>query len=109
MRTLIVTVCVSVLAGCVTAPIDSRCVGTWRQSQHGPYLRIYSDGRAVCWPTPPDGGTAWTTFKNGVIDYHYQAPLHNPVLSRRGRLLVMKTNVGEQLFDRNPNDLEPPK
>jgi hypothetical protein len=107
MKKLSAIFCILSFVGCAATQTKNDFVGTWQLEGQGHYLRIYPDGRAVCWPIPPDGETTWTTIKDGVIDYNYQSPLQNPILTRRGSQLVMKTNVGEQLFDRIPNDLEP--
>ncbi|HZJ15181.1 MAG TPA: hypothetical protein VFD27_09040 [Chthoniobacteraceae bacterium] len=73
------------------------------------YLRVYPDGRAAIWPSPPDGATSWTKLSGDSLEFGYQRPLNNPRLSRRGALLVMHNDNGSDVFDRTPHEIEPPK
>lgn len=98
------------LGACVAARPSGPFVGTWKMRDRGPgayYLRIYPEGQAVVWPSPPDGEPDWTVLQKSTLRFGSKPPLHDPTLSRRGRLLVMHTNVGESLFDRTRTDLEP--
>ncbi len=73
------------------------------------YLRVYPDGKAAMWPTPPDGETSWTTVREGTLAFGYQPPLHDPRLFFQGSVLMMHTSTGNSAFDEVPGGIEPPK
>jgi hypothetical protein len=95
------------LTGCQTTERELRFVGTWKMADGAYFLRLYPDGRAAIWPSPPDGRTGWTQFKNGTLFLGYRPPLRDPSLSIRGSSLIMHTNVADRVFHSVP-DITPP-
>ncbi len=112
MKAILGTAFLIVFAGCATNLPKHDFAGTWKMRLAEPYvyyLRIYPNGAAAIWPSPPDGETSWTKLDGDYLVFHYDPPLRDPRLSRRGPLLLMHDNVSTEVFDRMADDIEPPK